>query len=104
MGLPDMTMPDPTASPREATSVTRYANASAGTGSFTRSFNYDTLGNLISAQLDCCNLKQFNFSSVTQYSEPDSVKRGPTGGPQFTTSYAYNPDSGLLLTTTDENG
>jgi len=86
------------------TSVTRYANASAGTGTFTRTFNYDTLGNLISAQLDCCNLKQFNFSSGTQYSAPDSIVRGPSGGPQFTTSYTYNPDNNLLLTSTDENG
>jgi len=69
------------------TAVTRYSNASAGTGAFTRNFYYDTLGNLITAQLDCCNQKVFNFSSTTQYSAPDSVVRGPSGGQQFTTSF-----------------
>ena len=85
------------------TSVTRYSNAAGGTGPVTRNFTYDTLGNLRAAQLDCCNQKVFNFSSVTQYSAPDSIVRGPSGGPQFTTSYAYNPDNNLLLNSTDEN-
>ncbi len=85
------------------TSVTRYSNASAGTGALTRTFSYDSLGNMISAQLDCCNQKAFNFSSTTQYSSPDSVVRGPSGT-QFTSSYTYDPDTGLLLTSTDENG
>jgi RHS repeat-associated protein len=85
-----------------ATSVTRYANAAAGTGGITRNFTYDSLGNLTSAQLDCCSQKVFNFSTTTQYSFPDSITRGPTGT-QFTTSYTYDPDNSLLLTSTDEN-
>ncbi|HWX54355.1 MAG TPA: RHS repeat-associated core domain-containing protein [Verrucomicrobiae bacterium] len=86
------------------TSVTRYSNASAGTGAVARNFYYDTLGNLTTAQLDCCNQKTFNFSSTTQYSAPDSITRGPNGGPQFTTSYTYDPDTSALLSSTDENG
>jgi RHS repeat-associated protein len=86
------------------TSVTRYSNASAGTGAVTHNFNYDTLGNTITEQLDCCNQKTFSFSSTTQYAFPDSVTRGPSVGPQFTSSYTYDPDSSLLLTSTDENG
>ncbi len=86
------------------TSVTRYSNASVGTGSVTRTFNYDTLGNLRVVQVDCCNQKVFNFSSRTQYSAPDSIVRGPSGGAQFTTSYTYNVDNSLLLSSTDENG
>jgi RHS repeat-associated protein len=85
-------------------SVTRYGNAGAGTGAFTRSFYYDSLGNLLTAQLDCCNQKTFNFTVNTQWSFPDSITRGPSGGPQFTTSYTYDPDSSLLLASTDENG
>jgi RHS repeat-associated protein len=84
------------------TSITRYSNAAAGTGGVTRTFAYDTLGNLRTAQLDCCNNKTFNFSSGTQYSYPDSVVRGPSGL-QFTSSFTYNNDKGLLLTSTDEN-
>ncbi|HZI55335.1 MAG TPA: hypothetical protein VFF39_01100, partial [Verrucomicrobiae bacterium] len=53
------------------TSVTRYANAAAGTGAVTRNFAYDTLGNLRTADLDCCNSKTFNFSSSTHYAYPD---------------------------------
>jgi RHS repeat-associated protein len=86
------------------TSITRYSNAAAGTGGITRNFTYDTLGNLLTAQLDCCTSKTFNFSSATQYDYPDSVVRGPSSGPQFTTSYTYDNGSGRLLTSTDENG
>jgi RHS repeat-associated protein len=86
------------------TSVTRYANAAAGTGVLTRAFSYDSLGNLISAQLDCCNQEASSFSSATQYSFPDSITRGPASGPQFITRYTYDPDSSLILASTDENG
>jgi RHS repeat-associated protein len=85
------------------TSVSRYSNAAAGTGQSTRNFTYDTLGNLRTAQLDCCNTKTFNFSSGTQYNYPDSVVRGPSGL-QFTSSFTYNNDKGLLITSTDESG
>lgn len=85
------------------TSTTRYSNASVPSGGVTRTFSYDTLGNLLVAQMDCCNQKIFSFSSATQFSQPDSVTRGPNAGPQFTTRYTYNPDNGLLLSSTDEN-
>src|SRR5258708_39718025 len=85
------------------TSVTRYSNASAGTGAVARNFYYDTLGNLITAQLDCCNQMTFAFTATTQYSQPDSVTRGPSGGPQFTSGFTYDPDNSLLLANTDEN-
>src|SRR5262249_51312529 len=85
------------------TSITRYSNAAAGTGQITRNFTYDTLGNALTAQLDCCNSKTFNYSSTTQYDYPDSIVRGPSGT-QFTTSYTYDNGSGRLLTSTDENG
>ena len=39
------------------TSYTRYSNASAGTGPITRTLNYDTLGNALTAQADCCVLE-----------------------------------------------
>jgi RHS repeat-associated protein len=84
-------------------SITRYANAGAGTGGDTRTLTYDTLGNLRVEQLSCCNQKQFNFSSGTQYSAPDSIVRGPSGGLQFTISFTYNQDNNLVLTSTNEN-
>jgi RHS repeat-associated protein len=85
------------------TAVTRYSNAATGTGAFTRNFYYDSLGNLIKAQLDCCNQKKFNFNGGTQYAYADSIVRGPDGGTQFTTSATYDVNFGLVLTATDEN-
>jgi YD repeat-containing protein len=85
------------------TSITRYANAAAGTGPITRNFTYDTAGNLRTADLDCCNQKQWNYSSTTQYAYPDSVVRGPVGT-QLSTSATYNFASGTVATATDENG
>ncbi len=86
------------------TTMTRYSNAAAGTGQIIRTFTYDTLGNMLTAQLDCCNSKVFNFSSNTQYTYPDSVLRGPSSGPQFTTRFGYNTDKSLLISSIDENG
>jgi RHS repeat-associated protein len=86
------------------TSITRYGNAAAGTGAVPQTFSYDTLGNARVASADCCNILSSNFSSTTQYSAPDSIVRGPTLGPQFTTSFTYNPDNNDVLTSTDENG
>ena len=85
------------------TLMTRYTNAAAGSGQITRTFTYDTLGNLRTAQMDCCNLKTLNFGSSTQFSQPDSLVSG-SGSPQFTTNATYDFDTGLELTSTDENG
>jgi len=86
------------------TSSTRYSSAAAGAGAFTQNFTYDTLGNNLTAQVSSYNLKTFNFSSATQWSFPDSVVRGPSSGPQFTSNFTYDPDTGLLASSTDENG
>jgi RHS repeat-associated protein len=86
------------------TSVTRYSNAAAGTGAITRTFNYDSLGNLTAGQFDCCVQKIFTFTSATHYSAPDSITRGPSGGPQFTPTYTYDPDTSLMISSTNENG
>jgi hypothetical protein len=84
------------------TSVTRYTNAGSASGPITRAYAYDILGNQLTAQVDCCNLKQFSFSSTTQYAYPDSLVRGPSGT-QFTTAWTYDFNTGLVLTQTDEN-
>jgi RHS repeat-associated protein len=92
--------------------VVRYANAPAGTGGIVRNFNYDTTGNLVIAQLDCCNQKQWAYSVSTEYAYPDSVTSGPTGGAQLTTGATYDTEdpnigvalsSGLVMSTTDAN-
>lgn len=86
------------------TSVTVYLGASSATGGITKNFTYDSLGNLVKADVDCCQQEQWNFSATTQYAYPDSVVRGPSGGPQLTTSSTFNSSTGLVATSTDENG
>jgi RHS repeat-associated protein len=86
------------------TSVTTYTDAATPAGGVTKNFSYDSVGNLVSAQLNCCQQKQWNFSAATQYAFPDSVVSGPTGGAQLTTSAAYYLTTGQIQTATDENG
>lgn len=84
------------------TSATRYPNLPSTSGSIARSFTYDILGNLLTAQVDCCQLEQWSFTATTQYAYPDTIKRGPTGT-QLTTTRTYDFNTGLLLTETDPN-
>jgi RHS repeat-associated protein len=85
------------------TAVTTYADAANSGGAITKNFQYDWFGNLISAQLDCCQLKQWTFSALTQYAFPDSIVSGPAGGTQLGTSATYYNTTGQIKTATDEN-
>jgi RHS repeat-associated protein len=92
------------ATPRgNLTSVTRYSDAATPAGAIIRNFTYDSTGNMTIAQLDCCNQKKFNFDPNSKYAYLSSVVRGPDGGQQFTSGFAFNTDNGLLLSITDEN-
>jgi RHS repeat-associated protein len=84
------------------TSTTRYTNASAATGATSRSFGYDTFGNLRSAQVDCCQSETWSYSSATQFAYPDSLTRG--AAPTLTTSQTYDLGTGLVKGITDANG
>lgn len=84
------------------TGITTYTNAAAGTGASTETNTYDISGNLVKQQTSCCQ-KLWSFSAATQYAYPDTVARGPVGN-QLTTSATYNFASGLVASTTDENG
>jgi len=84
------------------TSVTRYPNLPSTSPTIVRNFTYDTLGNLLTAQVDCCNQEQWTFTSATQYAYATTITRGPTGT-QLTSSRAYDFNTGLLTSVTDEN-
>jgi len=60
------------------------------------------VGNLRSESADCCVTRAYNYSLTTQYSQPDSVVRG--SGTTLTTSSTYDSSTGLLASSTDENG
>jgi RHS repeat-associated protein len=83
------------------TSVTGYADAATPSGSVTHSATYDMLGNVLTSTADCCIQFQYNFSSTTNYSQPDSVVRG--SGTTLTTSATYDSYTGLVAISTDEN-
>src|SRR6266478_4947825 len=85
------------------TSVTTYLTPATPANGIGKSFAYDVFGNLLTAQLNCCQNKAWTYSATTQYSQPDSVIRGssPT---QLTTSATYNTYTGQVTTSTDENG
>lgn len=68
-------------------------------------YGYDIAGNLVSASLSCCNVKMINYGSSyseTGYAFPVSETKGSS--PQLTTSATYNYNTGLPLTSTNENG
>ena len=66
-------------------------------------YNYDIAGNLVSASLSCCQLKTITYGQTfaeTGYAFPTSETKGTS--PQLT-SATYNRNTGLVLTSTDEN-
>jgi RHS repeat-associated protein len=84
------------------TSVTTYLAPAAPSNGIAKSFTYDWFGNLLTAQVNCCTSKTFTYSATTQYSQPDSVVSG-TSPSQLTTSYTYNLQQGVVLSSKDQN-
>jgi RHS repeat-associated protein len=84
-----------------ATSVTQYTNPISPSGAITHTKTYDMLGNMLTVTADCCIQQQYNYSSTTQYSEPDSVVRG--SGTTLTTSMTYDSYTGLRASAEDPN-
>ena len=84
------------------TAVTTYLTPATPANGITKNFTYDWFGNLITAQLNCCQNKTWAYSSATQYSQPDSVTSG-TSPTQLTTSATYNAYTRQVSTSTDEN-
>jgi RHS repeat-associated protein len=85
-----------------ATSVTTYTDPVTPSGGITKNFTYDSLGNLRTAQLNCCQQKTWAYSAATDYAYPDSITSG-SSSPQLTTSFTYDLHMGLTLTITDPN-
>jgi RHS repeat-associated protein len=85
-----------------ATSVTNYTDPVTPSGSIVKNFTYDSLGNLLTAQLNCCQQKTWVYSTATDYAYPDSVTSG-SSAPQLTTTMTYDLNTGLTLTSTDPN-
>ena len=84
------------------TAVTTYLTPATPANGITKNFTYDIFGNLLTAQLNCCQNKTWAYSATTKYSQPDSVTSG-TSPTQLTTSATYNVYTGQVATVTDEN-
>ena len=86
------------------TSVTTYPDATTTSGAITHATTYDIAGNVMTAQVDCCQSKSFTYSSANDdYAYPVSVTNGNPGGVHLTTNVSYDMNTGLVATTTDPN-
>jgi RHS repeat-associated protein len=85
------------------TSTTTYT-IPGGSGAISHNFTYNTLGDLLSADMDCCVQRRWAYSVTTKYGYPDSVTSGPVAGPTLVQSFTYDLPTGHTLTTTDQNG
>jgi RHS repeat-associated protein len=70
----------------------------------TRRVRFDIFGNVVDAELSCCVVKSFNFSSATAYSQPDSIRSGGATGLNLETTYQYNYFTGLVDNETNPDG
>ena len=86
----------------DPTSVTIYKVPAGPSGGITKNFTYDWFGNLLTADVNCCQKKTWTYSSTTKYSQPDSVTSG-SSAPQLTTQYTYNQYTGQTMSIEDEN-
>lgn len=90
------------------TKVTKYANAATldpSTASVeTRAYN--KVGNMISASTSCCAQTTYNYTVDTQYAYPTAETRGSAtdATARTTTSGTFDFNTGLPLSSTDENG
>lgn len=86
------------------TTITTYKDPATPSGGVSRTFTYDTLGNVRTASIAGVQQQSLSYSSTTNYSFPDSVTNGPSAGPQLTVSATYNGYTGQTVTSTDVNG
>jgi RHS repeat-associated protein len=79
-----------------------YANQP--TNSIQQQTNYDMLGNVVVAQLSCCQQKLLTYVGGTgsnHFAAPNSMQSGSS--PSLTESYGYDPSTGLVTSYTDNN-
>jgi RHS repeat-associated protein len=85
------------------TGVQTYSEFGMGT-STTRYTKYDIFGNAVDIDVSCCVVKAFIFGGSNYYSQPLSVRDGNVAGPNLTTSYQYDFNTGLVIQSTNPDG
>ena len=86
------------------TSVTSYPDANSTSNTITHANTYDIAGNVMTAQVDCCQSKSITYSTAyDDYAYPIEVTKGNPGGLHLTTNIEYDMNTGLLASVTDPN-
>ncbi|HLG14570.1 MAG TPA: hypothetical protein VJH03_08725 [Blastocatellia bacterium] len=85
-----------------ATGRTVYTDVGAGV-STTWLSKLDIFGNVTESQISCCNTQTATFGATHDYALAESVTKGASGGPQVTTSVAYDFNTSAASSTTDPN-
>ena len=86
------------------TSVTTYPDATTTSSAITHATTYDIAGNVMTAQVDCCQLNSFTYSSANDdYAYPVSTTKGDPNGLHLTNSIDYDMNTGLVASATDAN-
>jgi len=88
------------------TTVTSYPDANSSSNTIAHSTTYDIAGNVVTTQVDCCQLKTFSYTdspNTNTYAYQTSVTSGNPSGMNLTTSMTYDFNTGLVATSTDEN-
>jgi RHS repeat-associated protein len=85
------------------TKVTSFSDATLATDSnaSVSTTKYDIAGNAVEAGVNCCRKKTFEYDKANEYAYQISETKGDTE--QETTSAAYDRNTGLIFTATDEN-
>lgn len=104
MPLPNMREPY-TASYKErgnVTNVMRWSDVLASSPSSNRTYQYDIFGNIVKADVSCCNSKLYTFSQVDWYAQPNLISDGSTGE-SLLTRFSYDFSTGLVRKVSDTN-
>jgi RHS repeat-associated protein len=64
---------------------------------------YDIFGNVVEAEVSCCQVQSASFSGTHWWSKPDSITKGNVSGIHLTTSMLYDFYTGLVTQQTDPN-
>lgn len=86
------------------TKITSFSDASLASdpNASVRTMKYDITGNVVEASMSCCNVKTLEYSAATHYAYVTRETKGaaPT---QLVNTVAYDFNTGLVRSTTDEN-
>ena len=85
------------------TGVSEWTDLQAGT-TITHLAKYDIFGNVVKAQVSCCQQKDMTKTEATYWSQPDSVMSGDPNGVHETTSTDYDFNTSLATSRTDAAG